>query len=184
MWEWLGEPLALDFANTLLRRGWSYEEQLREPQDLAEWARRQGGRVPVVTAEAAAGRLDEVRALRDDCFTLLRATTDGASLPPDAARRVNDVVRRHPVVPALGARARRGGEHWSRATPARSTSCLARAADATVRTVADPDSALGLCDAPSCGQFFLRGRTDQRWCGPACGNRARVARHAHPAAEH
>ena len=183
MWEWLGEPLALDFANTLLRRGWSYEDQLREPGDLAEWARRQRGRVPVVAPDAVAGRLDEVRALRDDCFALLRATADGAPLPPDAARRVNDLVRRHPVVPALAA-VPGEGESTVAGDPDPLDELLARAADATVRTIADPDSALGLCDAPSCGQFFLRARADQRWCGPACGNRARVARHAHPAAEH
>jgi predicted RNA-binding Zn ribbon-like protein len=56
---------------------------------------------------------------------------------------------------------------------------LARVADDAVRLIADPDSAIALCDAPSCGQFFRRTRTNQRWCGPACGNRARVARHAH-----
>jgi predicted RNA-binding Zn ribbon-like protein len=38
--------------------------------------------------------------------------------------------------------------------------------------------ALAFCDAPSCGQFFIRRRRDQRWCSAACGTRTRVARHA------
>jgi predicted RNA-binding Zn ribbon-like protein len=41
---------------------------------------------------------------------------------------------------------------------------------------------LGFCDAPSCGQFFMRERPNRRWCGAACGSRARVARHADRAA--
>ncbi|MFI5735270.1 CGNR zinc finger domain-containing protein [Kribbella sp. NPDC051587] len=36
---------------------------------------------------------------------------------------------------------------------------------------------LALCDAPGCGQLFFQRRTNQAWCGPGCGNRARVARH-------
>jgi len=54
---------------------------------------------------------------------------------------------------------------------------LALVAHSAVEVIADPDVAL--CDAPSCGQLFIRTRGNQRWCGPACGNRARVARHAH-----
>ena len=53
---------------------------------------------------------------------------------------------------------------------------LARAAMSALELISAP--ALAFCDAPSCGQFFLRTRRDQRWCGPACGTRTRVARHA------
>jgi predicted RNA-binding Zn ribbon-like protein len=53
---------------------------------------------------------------------------------------------------------------------------LARAAASALELLASP--ALAFCDAPSCGQFFMRNRRDQRWCGPACGTRTRVARHA------
>jgi predicted RNA-binding Zn ribbon-like protein len=51
-------------------------------------------------------------------------------------------------------------------------------AAAVVDLVARPGAGgVALCDAPSCGQLFLRGRPDQRWCGPGCGNRVRAARH-------
>jgi predicted RNA-binding Zn ribbon-like protein len=53
---------------------------------------------------------------------------------------------------------------------------MARAAASALELLASP--ALAFCDAPSCGQFFMRSRRDQRWCGPACGTRTRVARHA------
>ena len=58
---------------------------------------------------------------------------------------------------------------------------LARAATSALELLASP--ALAYCDAPSCGQFFMRSRRDQRWCGPACGTRTRVARHASRSAE-
>ena len=42
-----------------------------------------------------------------------------------------------------------------------------------------PDAAaVALCDAPGCGQLYLRGRPNQQWCNPHCGTRARSQRHA------
>src|SRR5919109_564196 len=37
---------------------------------------------------------------------------------------------------------------------------------------------LSVCGAPSCGMLYLREHPRQVWCSKACGNRARVARHA------
>lgn len=34
------------------------------------------------------------------------------------------------------------------------------------------------CLAPTCAHYFLRDAARRQWCTPACGNRARVARHA------
>jgi predicted RNA-binding Zn ribbon-like protein len=39
-------------------------------------------------------------------------------------------------------------------------------------------TAVTLCDAPGCGQLYLRGRPNQQWCDPHCGMRARSERHA------
>jgi predicted RNA-binding Zn ribbon-like protein len=55
---------------------------------------------------------------------------------------------------------------------------LARASDSAIELAGAVLDAGLFCDAPSCGQFFTRSRPNQRWCGPACGTRARVARHA------
>jgi predicted RNA-binding Zn ribbon-like protein len=56
---------------------------------------------------------------------------------------------------------------------------LARITHATVAFAASPDvGRLPLCDAPGCGQFFRRGRSNQQWRGTACRTRARVARHS------
>jgi len=82
----------------------------------------------------------------------------------DAARRIDARARAWPVVRQLGSDA--------------VTGMLARVVHATVDFAGSAEvERLGFCDAPSCGQFFLRDRTNQQWCGPACGTRVRVARH-------
>ncbi|MEA2321917.1 MAG: hypothetical protein QOD81_1767, partial [Solirubrobacteraceae bacterium] len=50
LWDWLGEPLAIDFANTTRRRGAVEHELLLGGDDVATWAQRQDGRVPPVAA--------------------------------------------------------------------------------------------------------------------------------------
>jgi predicted RNA-binding Zn ribbon-like protein len=170
-----GPPLAVAFANTRRRRGAAYHELLRSGADLAAWARREAGRVPAVGADAAEARLDDVRGLRDEVVALLRATAGGEPARP--AERVNAAVRAVPLVPQLDP----DGHMRLRATgPADPLDeLLARVAASAVELAgAGPGSTLALCDAPSCGQFFMRHRRGQRWCSPACGTRARVARHA------
>jgi predicted RNA-binding Zn ribbon-like protein len=171
-WSWLGEPLAIDFANTVRRRGETYEELLRTPDDLAEWAERQRGRIPALPAISET-RLAEVRALRDAVFATLRAAAEGERAPADAERALNAALREVPLIPRLEAGA-------VVAMPLRAADPLdelgARACTSALEMIRRDD--LALCDSPGCGQFFLRHRSDQRWCGSACGVRARVARHS------
>jgi predicted RNA-binding Zn ribbon-like protein len=179
LWDWLGEPLAVDFANTVRRSGWHYRELLEGGADVASWSQRQGGRVPVLPAETAQARLVEMRAVRDDVFELLLAAAREDGPPPEPVERINDRARKRPVVAQLGP----GAERFTLVLgdPDPVDELLARVVTAAIELTGTPNSGLALCDAPSCGQFFLRERTNQRWCGPACGTRARVARHAaHP----
>lgn len=157
-WEWLGEPLALDFANTVRRRGLDYEEHLNDDADLAGWARREGIAPP-------AGELHEIRALRDAVFALLRAATQDTQPPTESLQRVNAALST--LTPQL---------HETGLVLSGPDHSLARIATSLLEQVRNP--ALALCDAPGCGQFYLRHRGDQRWCGPSCGTRARVARHS------
>jgi predicted RNA-binding Zn ribbon-like protein len=178
LWEWLGEPLAVDFANTVRRRGSAYRDFLERGGDLAEWARREGQRVPRVGVAEADGRLDEVRGVRADVAAVLAATVAAEPLPRAAVERLNERVRSVPIVRRLDAASGTLGD--VAAGPAGAVDeLLARVAAATIDlAAAGPEARLGFCDAPSCGQFFVRARRDQRWCGPACGTRVRVARHA------
>jgi predicted RNA-binding Zn ribbon-like protein len=178
LWDWLSEPLAMDFANTIRRRGMVEHDYLRDAADLESWSEREAGRVPRVPARAAAGRMDEVRAGRDDLKAVLRATVERMPLPAQPVRRLNARARALPIVPQLGGHA---GE--LRTAPAKRATALdellARVAAAAIELVGSggPD-AVRFCDAPSCGDFFAPERPNQRWCDTSCGTRARVARHA------
>jgi predicted RNA-binding Zn ribbon-like protein len=183
LWSWLGEPLAIDFANTVRRRGKTYIEHLRSGDDLATWSRHQHGRVPVIDAGAADARFDDVRALRDEVLALLRATagrpgsTAAASGAPEApATRINAALRETPLVPQLGP----DGARLEPVSPAAPLDELLSRVAASAIELASPEAAasLALCDAPGCGQLYVRRRRDQRWCDASCGTRARVARHA------
>lgn len=50
----------------------------------------------------------------------------------------------------------------------------------TIELMASSDwERLRPCLAPGCAYFFVKDSVRREWCTPACGNRARVARHAH-----
>jgi len=177
-WSWLGESLGIDFANTVRRHGLEYVEYLDSPRALVEWAGHE--KLPLRVADVGS-RLDEVRALRDAVFALLRdATSPPDATPPPRApspsgaeARLNAALAAVPLVPQL----RDGAVVLTAPSAAPALDqLLARVGASVLDALRDP--ALSFCDAPSCGQFFLRHRGDQRWCGPACGTRARVARHA------
>jgi predicted RNA-binding Zn ribbon-like protein len=176
LWDWLGEPLAVDFANTVRRSGWRYRELLENGADVATWSQHEAGRVPVLTAVEAQARLVEIRGVRDDVFELLLAAARGDGPPAEPVGRINARARERPVVAQLAGPA---VEHSTvvLGDPDPVDELLARVVAAAIELTGTPNSGLALCDAPSCGQFFLRERTNQRWCGPACGTRARVARH-------
>jgi predicted RNA-binding Zn ribbon-like protein len=172
MWDWLGEALAVDFANTTKRSGADERELLREPEDLVTWAASEAGRVPEI--DAGAVRLGEIRTFRDDVKALLHAVVDGERAPVPAAERVNARLRAAPLVLQL----RDGATVLAPTAPAAPLDeLLARVAHSAIELAVR--GGIGFCDAPSCGQFFERGRVSQLWCSDACGTRARVARHAH-----
>ena len=172
MWDWLGEALAVDFANTTKRSGGTERELLASAEDLVAWADREAPRVPSIDAEAV--RLGEVRTLRDDVKALLHAAVRGEPAPVPAVERVNARVRAAPLVHQL----RDGEAVLAPAGPLDAIDeLLARVAQSAIELTAR--GGVGFCDAPSCGQFFERRRVSQLWCSDACGTRARVARHAH-----
>jgi predicted RNA-binding Zn ribbon-like protein len=175
-WDWLGDDLAIDLANTVRRRRDREVDLLDGPGALRAWLGHEAGRVPVPATvdDAAVARF---RALRDDALAVLRAAADDGPLPAAGAAGVNAIARARPAVRLLGDRA---GATTTVVLPAGDAldELLAVLAAAVIDLVARPAAGgVALCDAPSCGQLFLRGRADQRWCGPACGLRARAARH-------
>ncbi len=174
-WSWLGDPLALDFVNTVRRRGMRYVELLAQPADLQEWLRLEAGRVDWPhTVDATT--LGVVLPLRDRALALLRAAAAGGPLPPDAVAELNAVARQHPTVRLVGATP----GSWTHRVigPADGADALvAQLAAATIDLLTGPDAeTITLCDAPGCGQLYQRSRPNQQWCDPHCGARARSER--------
>lgn len=173
---WLGVyPLAVDLANTVVRSGPHEADLLTSEPELATWIEAERTRNPVTAA--AQGHLHEVRALRDAVRELLTAAATRHRLPPAAVTAINRASARCPSYPTLGQAGDATTSTELNDNPFdRFCAAVARSA---VQVVAGADrERLAVCHAPSCGMFFLRGNARQTWCSAACGNRARVARHA------
>jgi predicted RNA-binding Zn ribbon-like protein len=175
VFRWLGEHLALDFANTVMvvRQGEEID-LIGSADDLGLWLREERERLGHYAFDPAdAGA---IRELRDAVRGLLGAAARDEEAPRATLRAVNAASAAAPVSPQLVSASAgmldvevsvrdRGSLGWL-------LGVLARAAINLL--VADGREPLRVCEAPSCGMFFLGAR---RWCCAACGNRARAARH-------
>ena len=177
-WDWLGEHLAVDVANTVRRRGMEYVDLLDGPDALVEWIEHEAHRLPAGSAApVTSADLERYREVRDHVLALLRAGARGAPLPAASVAAVNAEVLGSPTVRLLGPDV--GTSSVQVLRPGRAVDgVVAVVAAATVDLLTGPDVAgVALCDAPSCGQLYHRDRPNQSWCDPSCGNRARAARH-------
>jgi predicted RNA-binding Zn ribbon-like protein len=175
-WSWLGDPLAIDLANTVRRRGWRYHELITSPAELHAWLDHERGRL-TIPAEVDSVLLTRFLAIRDPVLGVLRAAAIGAALPPADVTAVNDQAAAAPVIRLLGSRPGRSvTQPVIRADPV--TRLCADLAAAAIDLLTGPDAAaVALCDAPGCGQLYRRSRPNQQWCDPHCGTRARSRRH-------
>jgi predicted RNA-binding Zn ribbon-like protein len=176
-WSWLGDRLALDAANTVRRRGWRYIELITSPDDLRAWLDHERGRL-AIPAEADADLVARFLLTRDHVLGVLRAAAGGTVLPAADVHAINQLAAAAPVVRLLGTRP---GQHLTRPVTRvdQATRLCADVATAAIDLLTGPDAAsVALCDAPGCGQLYLRGRPNQQWCNPHCGTRARSQRHA------
>jgi predicted RNA-binding Zn ribbon-like protein len=176
-WSWLGEPLAIDVANTVRRRGWRYIEMVTSPADLAEWLEHQRGRL-AIPDRVDADLVSRFLQVRGHVLEVLRAAARDTALPDADVGAVNALAAAAPRVRLLGSRP---GHYLTR--PVTGADQAARfcgdIAAAAIDLLTGPDAAaVALCDAPGCGQLYLRGRPNQQWCDPHCGTRARSRRHA------
>lgn len=172
--NWLGRfPLGVDLADTVRVVGSQEIELLVDERALASWVAAELPRFP--NATGALGHLAEVRTLRDAARQLLLARTAGAPLPHAELRLINDASARCPTFPVLTDDGHRSSVELN-ADPL-DIFCAA-VSRSIMETLDDHDTALAVCQAPSCGMFFVPANRRQRWCSPGCGNRARVARHA------
>lgn len=171
-WSWLGDHLAVDFANTTI--GLERDELIGTLADFRSWIDAEPVRLPDVDDSEI--DMELVRAQRDATGRLLRAAAMRNPLPASDVALINARV-----VEGRVARLMTGQAGESRlAAEGGFSSLLGVLAGATVDLLAREDlAAVAVCEAPGCGQMFHRSRRNQRWCSPGCGNRARVDRHRH-----
>lgn len=176
VFRWLGEPLAIDLANTVMvvSKGESVD-LLAEPEDLRRWL--DGERERLGDCRFAVAHLDEVRGLRDAVRSLLEASARGQALPAGALAQVNAASAAAPVAQQLRVE-RRDPQVADREVASDPLAILLGRLARSAITLLDGAGRkrLRICEAPSCGMFFLAA-SGRRWCCAACGNRARVARH-------
>lgn len=172
------EPLAVEFTST-----WRYEsgaliDEIQTQEGLANWIDAYRFRLGMPTGvrisisdEDVATALTTRSAVRD----LLDAVVDQTSPPAGSldlvtTRRVDDITVAWPSA----------GPHlvWPDDTST-IDKVLSQICASAVRLVTSPRRLLlRRCPAPGCVHFFTELRKTQQWCSPACGNRARVARHS------
>jgi predicted RNA-binding Zn ribbon-like protein len=170
---WLVYPASLDLSNTVLADSRGETDLLATVDQLSSWIEAERGRIPAV--DAARGRLEDVRALRADVRALLYAHASRQPLPDTARRRINRLSAVSPTYPVLAAAGDAAIRHGSSDRYDIFAAAVARSA---VELSRRDETRLCICGAPSCGMLYLRAHPRQRWCSGACGNRARVARHA------
>lgn len=181
--------LALDLALTVRPDGdGGIADDLTDTAGLTTWVRAHRDTLPgtdgFVADEATLSAVRELRAAVRTLFA--RAVRPGEPSPADAARllppaealcRLNAAAARTPTVPVLdwADDAEPVVRHQGVRGEGEIVAVLARAA---VAFLAGPDrERLRACHAPRCVRYFLKEHPRQEWCKPACGNRARVARH-------
>lgn len=177
-WGWLGDHLALDFANTVRVEDGHTLELLNTPADLMRWLELEPAPLPKVH-QVSLAELEEFRMVRDAACVVLHAAAAQHPLPIEAVEVINARIQLTGVSRLLGT-APGSSVHQPVGGVMEVRAMIGVCAAAVVDLVAREDLAnLAVCHAPGCGQFFHRARPNQRWCSPGCGNRARVDRHRH-----
>lgn len=167
--------LAIELANTVHARQGEIRDELQAPADLTAWLDRVGPLLAVpVDGPPHVGRTDlaAARDLRDAVRAVAAAASAGQV--PDRAHvdRLNAAVRAAPCWQELASDAKAATtRHGAKPVPGALAEVAADAVDLL------SSGRLGVCAAPGCVLLFLRDRPNREWCGNACGNRARVARH-------
>ncbi len=182
----LGEPLPVELANTCFAQRGVPVDGLTTREDLLAWlaAHReelQADVGPTVDLDAARQclELEQVRSLRDLLRDLFAAVV-ADKRPADAAiDTLNRLSRQAPVAPRLDwPPGRQPSVDIQPASDDPGIVVLAELARAAIRLLGGPDrERLRTCHAPGCVLFYIKQHPRREWCSPACGNRARAARH-------
>jgi predicted RNA-binding Zn ribbon-like protein len=173
-----GEPLAIELHNTLYADRGAVADGLASDAGLRAWLAALGDRLPVDPGAVDPGRLDDFRSLRDAVREALHAALEGRSMSDDALAELNRRSAASPESLELTQRDRERSAQVRHHAPTASDVALGAIAASAIALVSGPDAgALRACGAPGCVLAFVKDHPRREWCSPACGNRARQARH-------
>jgi len=165
----LGEPLAIEFANTQYGEGADRWDILERPEDAGRWAKY----TLAALAPSDLGTLMGLRDLRDDIHRLILAHSEGRPLCVSTVARINAhtataCAHLRLVIDPHGQPASqvvfRGGLGAQLAT-----SCI--------EVLTGPNPVLR-CQGPGCTLFFVQTHRRRRFCHESCSHRARQRRYA------
>ncbi len=177
------EPVPVRLMNTVWADRDGPHDALENIDDLTSWLGAAGFDIP--KGNVRGEHLRVARRLRDACRRVAahvtaderpRATSPTAEL----ATAVDDLNAIAAAVRSVGDLVVRGGELQRAALPrdAAVPAALATVAADAIDLVTNPaQSSLHACLAPGCVLYFVGDDPRREWCSPACGNRARAARH-------
>lgn len=173
-WEWLSEPLALDFANTVHWHGTTEVDHIADAAGVCHWLAHEPHELP------PCGTLDadthsQLVALRDATRRTLRRLADGVHPHASDVGTINAAARAHPTTRCIDPVSLAGGFE---AASAHTDPLIGHLAAVVIALITDPGEVqrLGFCTAPHCGGLYRQTRPNQRWCHPDCGARARAER--------
>ena len=175
--------LALALAATIRHDGSGVvTDDLDDTAGTARWLASTADLLPDGTVPPVDEELHtHVVTLRGAIRSLLARATAPADTPPppdhEALTLLNAAAARQAVIPRLLWDSPNAPtvEFTPGGTCPDTIAALARAA---ITLLQGPDrERLRICAAPRCERYFIRTHGRQQWCGTACGNRARAARH-------
>jgi predicted RNA-binding Zn ribbon-like protein len=169
---------SLELANTLLGLGARRVDLLDSPTDLVRWLEEIQPAIGPAPAETGL-RLADFRSLREAIRSVFGSAATGEPVSPEAVEAVNAVSAAVSAYPSLDASDPRAPVVVDvPSAGSRTGEILALIARSAIGLAGGPDrERLRTCGGSGCGRFFLASRPGQVWHSPACGNRARVARH-------
>ncbi|MEU3274890.1 ABATE domain-containing protein [Saccharomonospora sp. NPDC006951] len=177
-----GEPLALDFVNTVPETPDGPIDLLATRAQLRTWLDCEAGRFPelggIDVSGVSSADMAVLHTLRGHVAAAIESARGGAVPKARALSGINAALRGAPKVGELVVR-----EGNLRALERRQGSAAsaiaARIAEAAAELLTSPGvTKIRQCDASFCVLLFLPAHPRRRWCSPTlCGNRVRVARY-------
>ncbi len=182
-WDWVlpCEPRPIRLMNTVWAERQHLHDDLQSSEDLAAWLR--SADLEVVKAPTKS-ELVQTKQLRTAIRRITEFVTNDQrpSQSPEfhletAIRLVNELSSQRNAAPFLelvGSNLASG----KGAQPRLFEEVLSCIAQESIELLAGKDRVyLRACNGPGCVLFFVRDHPRRSWCGDACGNRARAARH-------